>query len=281
MIGFRIANLLIPDDPEELEIQTRSGCWTLRQNNQFLENKQAIYQGKCAETYDATHPVSFDREKSSGLDQAQNELLPLCLGMSYLTGHSCNPSRSVLSSEIDFLCRSDRYPRDRSLPGSQPAISTSIEFKQVLESFVHQYPLIAQQEKLLLIIHHWLDSLACWSLEDLYLGASTVLQIIAATEADRQQKKALFFYNSITAVAARWSLTRLSEDFKKMRNDLIHEGTLSGSHFSSKSKSNCAAVVTEALNWIDTYLHTVLCLGAVRRIRFDANEIAQLNSFSL
>jgi hypothetical protein len=38
----------------------------------------------------------------------------------------------------------------------------------------------------------------------------------------------------------------------------VHEGVLSGNNFPEKSKSECAVVVAETLNWHDTYILAVL-----------------------
>jgi SAM-dependent methyltransferase len=69
-----------------------------------------------------------------------------------------------------------------------PSTRTADEFRNLLEAFLRAWPTNGQTEKALLLIHHWLDALACWSLEDLYLSTTTLLQVISATEADRQGK---------------------------------------------------------------------------------------------
>ena len=39
-----------------------------------------------------------------------------------------------------------------------------------------------------------------------------------------------------------------------MRNDLVHEGFLSGSNFKNRNKSDCAKVISDSLNWLDEYI---------------------------
>jgi hypothetical protein len=39
-----------------------------------------------------------------------------------------------------------------------------------------------------------------------------------------------------------------------MHNDIVHEGRLSGSKFSGKTKGECASVTADALNLIDQYV---------------------------
>jgi hypothetical protein len=40
---------------------------------------------------------------------------------------------------------------------------------EFVERFLAAWPNAGQNKKAYLLVHHWLDALACWSLEDLYL----------------------------------------------------------------------------------------------------------------
>jgi hypothetical protein len=130
----------------------------------------------------------------------------------------------------------------------------------LVERFVRAWPGAGQTEKALLLVHHWLDALACWSMEDRYLRATTLLQIIVATEAMRQGKPELRFYPGVTAAAHRIGIRVLSNDFKNMRNELIHDGRLIGTRFPGPDKDACAGVLADLLNWFDEYMHTALSL---------------------
>ena len=46
-----------------------------------------------------------------------------------------------------------------------------------------------------------------------------------------------------------------------MRNDIVHEGKLSGSNFSGKTKEDCSLVISDALNWIDNYVWAILSVS--------------------
>lgn len=280
MVGFFIVNLLVPGDPEHFAIAGAQGDWELDREHDFPARKHAIEnQNQCAETYVFEHPVEL-ANGAAVVEAVFGELLPYCLAASFVTGRSVTASRSLPHSEILIIQGSDRLPRERSFRGPGACVNTEAEFKQVIEAFLAAYPAAGQTEKIRLIVHHWLDALSCWSLEDLYLSATTILQIIAATE-ETKQGNDLSFLNGVTGAANRFGMAPLSTDFRDMRNDLIHDGTLSGTRFVGKTASQCRAVATDVLNWIDRYLHAALGLGPVRRVRFDAHSFDGLNAYSL
>lgn len=281
MLGFCVVNLLVPGNPPSLQLGTPEGPWSLDVEGDFETRRAAIVNdSKCAETYTLTNPVSL----SSGASKAEAtflEILPFCLGASFLTGLSVTIKRATEDSEIAPVALSDRFPRERSLDTRCACVATPTAFVARLEQFVASFATVGAAEKATVLVHHWLDCLSCWSLEDLYLSATTVLQVIAATESDRQNKE-LSFFTATSAAANRAGIRALSADFKNMRNAIVHEGQLSGKkHFRGKSKSDCAAVAADALNWIDEYVHAVLGLGAVDRVRFSAAQLEDVNSYSL
>ncbi len=168
---------------------------------------------------------------------------------------------------------------------ANPVIMDSNDFRERLEAFVANFPTSEQNEKARLLVHHWLDALACWSLEDLVLSAATMLEIFAAT-AERVSVaagsgKLQYFTPRIDYAATRYGMTPLGNDFRNMRNDLVHDGHLSGKKFPNKDLAACAAATSEALNWIDEYMHNALNLGTPSRQRFDATTFQSLNAFSL
>lgn len=62
----------------------------------------------------------------------------------------------------------------------------------------------------------------------------------------------------MVSASRRYSIPPLGSDYKNMRNDIVHEGLLSGSNFPAKTKADCAAVVSDALNWLDSYVLAVI-----------------------
>ena len=65
------------------------------------------------------------------------------------------------------------------------------------------------------------------------------------------------------------------------RNDLVHEGRLSGRKLPNATLQSCSGLVADALDWIDLYLHAVFELGTPRATRFDSNVFQGINAFSL
>lgn len=104
--------------------------------------------------------------------------------------------------------------------------------------------------------------------------------MVAATEEGRQGAN-LSFLKGVTDASARFGVAAPAADFKNMRNDLVHDGTLSGTRHPGKSAADCRAVAAGVLDWIDRYLHAALHLGPVRRPRFDPGVLAGLKVFSL
>ncbi len=186
-----------------------------------------------------------------------------------------------MGSEVSILQRTEHWPRDRAIDMASPVITSSDEFRELVERFVAAWFTTGRSEKALLVVHHWLDALACWSMEDLYLSATTLQQIIVATEATLQCKQELPFYSGLEAAANRKGIRVLSPDFKNMRNELIHDGQLIGRRFAGPDKPACAAVVADVLNWLDEYIHAALGLGRVRRTRFTPGDLANLNAYSI
>ena len=83
----------------------------------------------------------------------------------------------------------------------------------------------------------------------------------------KQQERAatgnhgLTYFQGMTSASTRYGLTQLGNNYKNMRNDIVHEGVLSGSNFAGKSKAECAEVVADTLNWLDRYVLAVVGLA--------------------
>jgi hypothetical protein len=279
VLSFFVVNLILPDDPDTVTIATPSGTWTLARYAEYDKSKAAIAEGKCANTYYLEHPVAL-AAGAALVDRAFDEITPILLAASYATGMSVTVRSSTMGSELQILQTSDHWPRERAMGKGSPVFHNVAEFQDLVERFVAAWSGSGQTQKARLLVHHWLDALACWSMEDLYLSATTLLQIIAATEADRQGKD-LSYYGGVTDAAQRMGIHTISNNFKNMRNDLIHEGRLIGTAFAGPDKLACAAVVAELLNWFDEYMHAALGLGAKRKIRFTKADFMGLNAYSI
>jgi hypothetical protein len=283
-IGFWLTNLIIPGDPDSVTLSTAAGSWELRKHDRFNEFKVVVTSnGQCAETYSAEGTASYGGSRSAAEDALFEELIPLCLGASYLTGLSVTPTRGLPHSEMQFIDVGDYFPRARAMGSGFPLLGSSAAFATTLERFVASYPGAGGTEKARLLCHHWLDALAFWSLEDLVLSTGTVLEVIAATaETVAPVGSEVGTFNKNLAYAAqRFGLSTLPSNFRKMRNDLVHEGVLSGSKFPNKDRAACGLAAAEALDWIDEYIFAALALGLIPSARFLPQSFRGANSFSL
>jgi hypothetical protein len=283
-IGCWLSNLIIPNDPSTVTLNTSAGTWEIRKNSRFDEFKRAVCSdGQCAETYSAEGRATYVGSRSAAMDSLFDELVPLCLGSSYLTGLSVAPTRGLPASQINFVQVGDHFPRQRSMGGGFPIPTSDSDFVTMLERFMTSFSSVGMTEKARLLCHHWLDALAFWSLEDLILSTGTVLEVIAATAKNTAPPGSNVgtFNDKVAYAAQRFGIGALPQDFRKMRNDLVHEGVLSASNFPNKDRAACGAAAAEALDWIDEYIFAALGLGQVPSARFALKGFRGANSFSL
>jgi hypothetical protein len=282
--GHRLTNLIIPGEPDSLTINTPTGSWELRKDSRYEEFKRTIAEGKIAETYMVEISCSYTGSRTALMDAANDELVPLCLAASYFTGLSVAPSRSLPSSQLTFMQVGPNFPRPRAMGTGFPVCPDATSFAQAVGDFIASYPTKGLDENIRLIAHHFLDALAFWSLEDLVLSTTTILEIIAITAkrvARSQGQTINDFTPRLAFAAARFGLANLPPDFRKMRNDLVHEGTLSGQKFPNKDASACGVAVAEALDWIDEYVFSAMGLVKPTQQRFIGEAFSGANSFSL
>lgn len=280
-IGFGLCNLFVPEEPTEFALDTAVGTWTFRRFGGYEEWKDEILQrGACGRTYRATTTVDTSGGRTAALEASFDELLPICLGASYLTGMSVGPDPGVLGSEVSFLQVGPHFPRPRGMGPGRPAAGSLAEFKADLGTFVARYRRVEKEEKARVLIQHWLDAQSFWSLEDIVLSTTTLLEVIAATAERASPVRLGSVAERLVCAAKRFSLRELDPDFRKMRNDLVQEGTLSGSKFPNSNSVACAELAASALNWIDLYLHATFGLGSPRRERFERHAFAGVSAFS-
>jgi len=283
-MNFWVINLLMPGDPMAVSITTPGGNWQFKQIPQFAQNSAAIRGASrprpqmppIAETYFLADTVG-----AADIRRIETEVTPILLAATYATGMSVTSERSTRNGGPGLVQPSNHWPRARGLDAQSLVVNTLDEFVHLVEAFVREWATAGQTEKALLLVHHWLDSLSCWSMEDLYLSATTLLQIIVATEATKQGKNQLKLFPGIKDAATRVGIAPLSRDFKDMRNELVHDGRLIGSRFVGPDRAACAQVVSDVLNWFDAYLHAALALGPVAKTRFRASDFMGLNAYSI
>lgn len=280
MIGVWVANLLIPGEPSNLTLKTPLGPWELGQYAKYADSKVAMSEHKCAHTYYLEHDVELSNG-AAAFDAVDSELTPIFLAASYATALSVSSRQSTPHSEMQIMEASHHWPRIRSMGLPNSVVTNPKEFSDLVEAFVLSWPSSGKIEKARILVHHWLDALSCWSMEDLYLSATTLLQVIVATEAGLQGRAEIPYYDGVTAAATRKGIRQLPPDFKNMRNELIHDGQLIGRRFAGPDRAACAAVIVDLLNWFDEYVHEALNLGKPRIVRFKVNDLGGLNAYSI
>jgi hypothetical protein len=131
-----------------------------------------------------------------------------------------------------------------------------------------------QAAQMRLQLTHWLSGLTCFSLEDLYLSVGVQMDLVKRCEIAATSHR-LSFFQGMTLASSRYGLAPLGPDYKCMRNDIVHEGVLSGSNFVGKSKADCAQVTANTLNWLDRYVLAALGLsGQISGVpRWDGNTL--------
>jgi hypothetical protein len=294
MIGFWLVNLLPPEDPLGFDLRTPAGVWKVNQSSAFKQLEPDIRgRGFCGNTYSMEFQLPRDATRSSVKDAAFSEVLPICLAMAYVTGAAVTIRNSLSPSEIAFAQVGPHFPRMRGIPDPSACVATLKQFTDFVEAYITQYSRLNSTEKFLLLTHFYIDALSCWSLENLYLSASTLLQVIASTEEDTGRQFAAIhaarrtgkskakpaFFDYLAGAADRVGIAPPSHDVVRIRNSLIHEGTLKSNNF--PAQVDATVPIAEAMSWVDNYVYAVLKLGNVPVPRQSARDLAiGLNSFS-
>lgn len=289
MIGFYLVNLLPPGYPKQFNLQTPIGTWDFQQQPNFARVLPQILKGQSANTYSMSINLPLQATDAQ-VGSVLAEALQLCLAMSFVTGAAVTIKHSLPNSKVNFMQVGSHFPRDRPIVDPAACITTIVEFKEFVEAFVHQYPIVNPVEKLLLLTHFFVDATACWSLEDMYLSGSTLLQVVADTEiatgrsfakthAQNRSSKQPGFFDYLAGAADRVGITPLNHDVVKVRNSLVHSGTLKGS--SMPTQGDAAVPIAEAMHWFDRYMFAVLGINTVPRNRYPVHALAYgINSFS-
>lgn len=294
MIAFWLVNFLPPGAPQTFALKTPAGLWTFKQSPTFNAAEAEIRnKGACANTYAMEFPLPTDGTRNSVKGTAFDEVLPICLAAAFVTGSAVTIGHPHQGSEVKFAAVGSYFPRQRGIPNPAACVNAMDQFNGFIERFVDQYGGLNSVERLLLLTHFYIDALSCWSLENLYLSGSTLLQIIASSEKHTGRPHAAThaatrtgkpgskpgFFDYLVGAADRAGIAPPSHDVVKIRNSLIHAGTLKLAN--CPTQADAAEPIAEALRWVDDYMYAILKLGHVPVPRHKARDLTYgLNSFS-
>jgi hypothetical protein len=256
MIQFAITDLQLNETT--FEIPSALGKWVFDQTPTYSQILTDLERGKCGNTYYATNSAVSDLTRDADLHNIRDEIVDICLVLSFLNARCVTPSATTGQSDIQFVQFADAVIRPRAIRGfdelKTPWLSNL--FSAWSTTNYTRY----KQRGFRLQLSHWLSGLTCFSLEDVFLSVGVQMDIIKQQERAATNNRDLTYFQGMSSASSRYHLTPLGTDYKQMRNDIVHEGVLSGSNFASKSKSQCAVVVADTLNWLDQYVLSVLGL---------------------
>ncbi len=279
MLGFDIADLYINEN--EFNVPSQFGVWNLRKVQSYDEIVSTRQSGQSATTFVAVNEDVNPKISFEDFDKTVHDLLDICLIFSFCTGKCVTPNGNLAGSDILYVEFGDHFLCCRSIEGI-PQVNFLTSFSDMLQNGVQALDLKMPIDQIRLFIAYWLNGITCYSIEDLYLGICVMMDIVKQCEIN-DLKKDLTFFKGMEAASNRFGLPKLPHDFTKMRNDLVHEGKLSGSKFQNKSKSDCVTIIAVVLNWLDMYFGKILNIDAHIDLgnRFNEHNIGGLPSFSL
>lgn len=258
MLEFWIADL--KSDETEFSVPATLGVWEFRRRDDYPTVLSKIKEGQCAVSYYAYNKSISHNTSDHDFSGVTGELIDSCLILSFIQAACVTPCRTTPRSDAICLQLGDSFVRPRAIAGfpSLPLSDTLATF------FSRGTPTLAgafQSRRLRIFLSHWISGLTCFSLEDLFLSVGVQMDIIKQCEIAVTGTK-LNYYDGMLSASSRYNLQSLTNDYKNMRNDIVHEGVLSGANFPHKHKARCAEVVATSLNWIDAYVCAVLGLNA-------------------
>jgi len=254
MLQFAIANLVVNE--QSFEVPSTLGKWDFVRTHNYQQIVTSLQNGMCGNTFLASIDTIDNRSTSLEFQTACDEIIDICLTLSFLTARCVTPSGTTGCSDIQFVQLGDDFVPSRAIVGF-PSIAPASLSAFFLDWVTTIHPAV-RQRRLRLHLCHWLSGLTCFTLEDVYLSAGVQMDIVKQLERAATANPNLNYFQGMTSASTRYSLVALGNDYKAMRNDIVHEGILSGSNFQNKTKAQCAVVIAETLNWLDSYILAVM-----------------------
>jgi hypothetical protein len=259
MFGFCIANLIVPE--REFEIPSAFGTWSFRRSHSDDQLCEAIERGACGNTFLSQIQVNIRERTDIEFQALCDEIISACLLLSWLTARCVTVTQTLPNCEVQFLTLGDHFLPARGIVGF-PRVNRTGSLTQFFQPGLPHFQNIMRQRRLNLMLCHWLSGLTCFTLEDIFLNACVQMDVVKQCEMTATGRRLDFLHGMIEA-STRYNVPQLSVDYRNMRNDLVHEGVLSGTNNPHKTKAQCQGYAADTLNWIDRYIGEVLGIGTI------------------
>lgn len=266
---------------EEFQVPSRIGTWNFYRASNYAQRTEAIENGQCAITYFAYNEavdsaslanVARNQEEDPVFDTIWDDFVNICLMLSWLTGKCVTTSGTHPCSDIQSAQLPDRVLRSRAISG-MPSLPYNGHINDLfsigLETITAQFA----DRWMPLHFAHWISGITCFTLEDLYLSLGVQMDIVKQCEINTDQAAGILdrsatytYFKGMSQASQRYAIPPLDQNYKDMRNDLLHYGKLSCHNFIQKDtagnvipqpKAACAMVVADVLNWLDRYFAKV------------------------
>jgi hypothetical protein len=254
MLELLIADLITKEN--QFEVPSSLGKWTFTKSAKYDSMAKEIEIGKCGNTFVANHNIVLSSMSDINFKNLCSEIIDICLILSFITTKCVTVKSSAPYSDIQFLQLGDCFLRSRAITGFQ-ALKLKSSFQNIFTSGICSFQQFFEERRLRLFLSHWLSGLTCFTLEDLFLATCVEMDIVKQCEMQAEGGN-LTYFEGMEKASERYQILKLSEDFKNMRNDLIHYGCLSCQNNKGKTKAQCSKIAADALNWIDLYVINAL-----------------------
>jgi len=258
MVEFWIADL--QNSEKCFSVPCMTGSWEFHRRDDYDDLVQAMEQGQCAPTYYASNSTLSRSTSGQDFHSSLGDLIDVCLILSFFTGACVTPKGTTSQSEAQFMQLGDSFLPPRAIRGFDP-LALGKSYHEFFSVGIQNVTCNFSDRRVRLFLAHWISGLTCFTLEDLFLSIGVQMDIVKQCEIQATGTEKNYF-EGMRAASSRYHLAELTADYKHMRNDIVHEGKLSGSNFRNKVKHDCAKVTSDALNWIDKYILSILTLDA-------------------
>jgi hypothetical protein len=254
MLELMIADLIADD--LKFNIPSSLGIWVFKRRQDYDEQLDKIEKGQCATTFYAYNDSIDHTSSDDDLKLAIYELIDICLLLSFISAKCVTPVSSISQSDIVFIQLGDKFIRPRPIVGL-PKLQLKTNLNAIFSIGTTNLFSKFSSRRMELFLAHWISSITCFTLEDLFLSITVQMDIVKQCEIQAAKGRKLNYMGGMTEASTRFKINPLSYDYNNMRHDIIHEGKLSALQFKRKTKSDCAGVIANTLNWIDEYVSKV------------------------